>query len=371
MSKVYFSSLLKSFSCWPELEAALIDLGIGYDFLEGTNDIWVRDFMPLVSPEGRYITYNYAPDYLRDKPEYITDGSKLMPESQLIPRRLDMVIDGGNILWEGKQVIFTEKLLIENKANNIDFIRQLIRTLDYCSITILPWDRNEPFGHADGMVRFVDEKTVLMTNYCDFDTEFRQKILSAFAENNRFEIHELHYDVQKPHKDNWAYINFLQHNDKFILPRLNAPEDEQARRQIAEIYNVPESNIRMVDIHTILKRGGGLNCISWNAAPEKWTKRFISPYRDDAFTPEVLKSVIENEIGHELYPAFWEAFNDSFEIYWDKEVGLRNYVYEGEMPDSIYRQLRKKKFLLSYDYIDRICQILIDFMMKIPGVFID
>jgi len=371
MSKVYFSSLLKHYVCWFELETALNELNIEFDFLEGTKDIWVRDFMPLVSPEGRYITYTYAPDYLRDTPEYTTDGGKLMPESPLYPRRLNLVLDGGNIIWEGKQVIFTEKLCLDNRYRCNDFITELVSKLDYCRITILPWDRSEPYGHVDGMARFVDEKSVVMTNYCDFDKNFRQKVFDALSSRNMFKIYELHYDVDKPHKDNWAYINFLQVDDKFILPKLNAPEDEQAKRQIADIYKVPESNIRMVDIHTLLRRGGGLNCISWNAAPKKMQRKLISPNMENAFSSEVLKSVVENEIGHELRSDFWEAFNASFATYWNDEVGLGNDVYSGNMKESIFQQMKEKKYLVDYECVDKFCEIIIDFIEKIPGVLIE
>lgn len=368
MSKVYFSSYLKYYACWPELKTALVDLNIEYELLEGTNDIWVRDFMPLVSPEGRYITYTYAPDYLRDKPKYITDGSKLMPDSPLIPRDLGLVLDGGNIIWEGKQVICTDKIFEEN-GNVDEVIARMTKTLDYSHLTFLPWDKHEPFGHVDGMVRFVDEETVVMTNYCDFDVEFRQRLLSILGK--KFTVRELHYDVDKPHKDNWAYINFLQVDDKFILPRLNAPEDEQALEQIAEIFGVPKNNIRMVDIHTILRMGGGLNCISWNAAPEMLPKRLISPNMENAFSEEVLKAVIENKIGYELRPDFWNAFNDSFSYFWNEEVGLGNDVYEGDMQASIFRQMMEKAFIVDCDFIDEICQIMQDFMMEIPGVFVE
>ena len=264
MSKVYFSSYLQNYACWSELEAALQDLQIDYDLLEGTNDIWVRDFMPLVSPEGRFISYTYAPDYLRDQPQFITDGAKLMPYSPLIPCELDLVLDGGNVIWEGKQVILTDKIFKENKGiAKLDVFNRLHRALGNCHLTFVPWDKNEPFGHVDGMVRFVDENTVLMTNYCDFDKPQRERLLRILTQ--KFSVRELHYDVLKSHRYNWAYINYLQVEDKFILPRLNAPEDEQAKQQISMFFDVPENNIRMVDIHTILKRGGGLNCISWNA----------------------------------------------------------------------------------------------------------
>lgn len=365
MSKVYFSALLKRYACWPELEKALNELGIDYGLLEGTNDIWVRDFMPLVSPEGRYITYKYAPDYLRDQPEYITDGAKLMPYSPLIPIHISTILDGGNIIWCGKKIIFTEKLFQENTGDAMDEFFGAIRS----RITIVPWDKHEPFGHVDGMVRFIDEETVVMTNYCDFDPEFREKVYARLAP--KFVVKELHYDVEKPHKDNWSYINFLQAGDKFILPRLNAPEDAQAKRQIAELFDVPESNIRMVDIHTILKGGGGLNCISWNAAPEEFVRKLINPKAQDYINPRVIKSVIESHIGHELEPRFWKAFNEAFGNCWNYEIGKDNWIYEGQIAQSVYNQLAEKRILVNYGYIEKLCNIAFDFIAEIPGAVLD
>lgn len=364
--KVYFSALLKRYACWSELEKALNDLGIDYGLLEGTNDIWVRDFMPLVSPEGRYITYRYAPDYLRDKPEYITDGVKVMPYSPLIPIHINTVIDGGNIIWCGKKIIFTDKLL---KENNTEAIDEFLRAVKTRHITLVPWDKHEPFGHIDGMVRFIDEETVVMTNYCDFDPTFREKVYERLFPE--FVVKELHYDVDKPHKYNWSYINFLQAGDKFILPRLNTPEDAQAKWQIAELFNVSESNIRMVDIHTILKRGGGLNCISWNAAPETFVRKFINPQTQSFIAPCVIKSVIESHIGRELEPHFWKAFDEAFENCWNNEIGIGNWIYEGQIAWSVYRQLAEKHFLVDYGYVEKLCNIVFDFISDIPGAILD
>ena len=365
MSKVYFSALLKRYACWPELEKALNDLDIEYDLLEGTNDIWVRDFMPLVSPEGRYITYTYAPDYLRDQPEYITDGAKLMPDSPLIPIHISTILDGGNIIWCGKKIIFTDKLFKENTGDAMDEFFAAIRS----HITILPWDKNEPYGHADGMVRLIDEETVVMTNYCDFDPAFREKVYERLAP--KFVVKELHYDVEKPHKDNWSYINFLQADDKFILPRLNALEDEQAKRQIAELFDVPECNIRMVDIHTILKAGGGLNCISWNAAPDRFVRKLINPMAQTDINPRVIKSVLESNLGRELNPQFFKVFNEAFENCWDNEIGMNNWIYEGQIAQSVYRQLTEKHYLVDYAYIEKLCNIVYDFISEIPGFVLD
>ena len=75
----------------------------------------------------------------------------------------------------------------------------------------------------------------------------------------------LHYDTPRPHKWNWAYINYLLTDGKLFLPRLNA-EDEQACAQIGSALGVPREHIELVDITGVLRNGGGLNCISWNVS---------------------------------------------------------------------------------------------------------
>jgi agmatine/peptidylarginine deiminase len=129
---------------------------------------------------------------------------------------------------------------------------------------IIPWDRHEPYGHADGMVRYIGNDKVLITNYYDFDKGLRKKLLDALQPH--FEVVELYYDTPRPHKWNWAYINFLLTDGKVFLPRLNAPEDEQACAQIGSALGVPREHIELVDITGVLRNGGGLNCISWNVS---------------------------------------------------------------------------------------------------------
>lgn len=366
MNKVFFSSLLKSYECWPKLEAALQELDINYDFLEGTKDIWVRDFMPIVSPSGRYVTYNYAPDYLRDKPEYITDGSLLTPANPRDTLHLDLTIDGGNIVSYANQLIFCDKLLKENKEKGVETVHELAKALDGCRLTILPWDKREPYGHADGMVRFIDEKNVVMNNYGDYDETFRQKVLMQLTKEDRFQVHELHFDVEKPHKYNWAYINFLQVGDKFILPKLNAPEDEQALKQIASFFHVPEQNIRMVDIHTILQHGGGLNCISWNAVPEEYMAEYTAPTNVKKLLPKSkLKKQVEGVCGYSINPEWWSEFYERFLYFFIlKKLGVTvefgKTFFSGELFIFIYKWMHQDGYLILYTDLVDICKIVLD-----------
>ena len=56
-----------------------------------------------------------------------------------------------------------------------DLIERLTRTFG-ADIIFLPWDTNEIYGHTDGIVRFIDDDSVLMTNYAQFDPVMASRI---------------------------------------------------------------------------------------------------------------------------------------------------------------------------------------------------
>lgn len=261
MTNVYFSKHLTAYKCWPKLSEALNSLKISYRFLPNTRDIWVRDFMPVHSPHRHYISYTYAPDYLRNQPEFITDWQDTLSPSSIPYVDANLILDGGNIILCDSKVILTDKIFGENPCLPYGEILRRIESAFHAEPVIIPWDHSEPYGHADGMVRHLGHNQILLTNYCDFNPSFRTQLHDALKPH--FEVLELHFSVPHPHKDNWSYINFLQSGNKFILPCLNTPEDELACTQISNYFHVPKSNIRMVDISTLLLRGGGLNCVSW------------------------------------------------------------------------------------------------------------
>lgn len=47
INKVYFSPYLKAYKCWRNIKSTLEKNNVPYGLLPGTNDIWVRDFMPI------------------------------------------------------------------------------------------------------------------------------------------------------------------------------------------------------------------------------------------------------------------------------------------------------------------------------------
>lgn len=261
---VYVSYWLKrNFSAFFSRFVALLNSrGIPVKILRYTADIWTRDYMPIQIYKDLFIQYRYNPDYLQNKEDrqYITDTNKVCDELKLKPTETELVIDGGNVVKVGQYVIMTEKVYHENPSYKPAEIRNMLKQLFHAKIIMFPWDREEKYGHADGIVRGIDDNTVLLTNYSDYDANMAnrfEEILSKY-----FIVKKLKFDDKN--EDNWAYINSLRIGNTIIIPGLGIANDKQALSQFQEYY--PSCNILQINCPEIVAEGGALNCITWNIA---------------------------------------------------------------------------------------------------------
>ena len=73
---LYFSSLLKTnpkYSLSAEnLFSALSNSGEKFTLFDGAKDIWARDYMPVKTKSGKYVSFRYEPSYLADEPQLKT-----------------------------------------------------------------------------------------------------------------------------------------------------------------------------------------------------------------------------------------------------------------------------------------------------------
>lgn len=260
--KVFFSQHLTAYSCWTNIKQALEENGIAYGLLPNTKDIWARDYMPAYS-NGHYVSYVYNPDYLQNDKDkkYITDNvEKLFDLSNDSVTKTKLVIDGGNVIMCGDKIIMTDKIFAENSDFSKEEVVAEIEKVFSAKLVVIPWDKEEKFGHADGMVRYVSDNHVLINNYKDIDPELRLKILDALSPYFS-QISELEYGSAQ-RVNSWAHINYLQVNNLIFVPQLEISSDKLALEQISSIF--PDSTIIPVEVKGIVKKGGALNCVSWN-----------------------------------------------------------------------------------------------------------
>ncbi|HQF09431.1 MAG TPA: agmatine deiminase family protein [Spirochaetota bacterium] len=273
-SMIYFSELLKNDSKYSKtcknLTEILDSYSIEYHFLPGTNDIWARDYMPIQVSVDKFIEYRFDPDYLqavkwrylKTHPDIGCDAIKLKTV------KTDIILDGGNIIKSHDKVILTDKAVKENmkKYTEQELVQELKRLFEVEKVILIPWDKNEPYGHADGMIRFVDDYNVVVNGYFDdYDEAFKNKFFSVLDDNG-IRYQKLIYSVKNPDIDrNWAYINYLQTKDILLLPGLGIEEDRQAMEQFENLFPdyAKRKRIIQVDVSPLVAEGGALNCISW------------------------------------------------------------------------------------------------------------
>ena len=270
-TRVYFSSILpeKCPVLNAHIEETLQKRGIPYAYLSETKDIWCRDFMPIQIEEDRFVFYKYTPNYLRDKyglqlqtnpiEVFQSEANQLLPILQKA-LSLDLVLDGGNVVKCGNKIVMTDKVFVENKDKSHSKVRQLLEEAFRCEIVFLPWDEHEDYGHCDGIIHYLDDNRVMMTNYDDFDKTFAQDFLRILEKH--FDVITLKYNVKRKHERSWSYINFLQVGNLILVPQLGIPEDEQALEQISKA--LPNCKVVGIPALEAVRRGGALNCISWN-----------------------------------------------------------------------------------------------------------
>ena len=266
---VYFSRQLPS-TC-PVLSQSIADVlkshGVPYAFLSGTKDIWCRDFMPIQVAEDRFVFYQYTPNYLRDALRLQTNTKVVFHAEEnhlqyLLQNTvaIDLVMDGGNVVKCGDTVVMTEKVFVENKAKTRSKVERILKDAFQCDLFFLPWDHQEKFGHSDGIVHYAGDGKVLLTNYDDISPYYYNRFCKALEK--RFEVIPLRYETKRPHARSWSYINFLQIGKLVLVPQLGLEEDEQALEQIGNA--LPNCEVVGISALESVRRGGALNCISWN-----------------------------------------------------------------------------------------------------------
>lgn len=273
-NKVFLSELLKlkHNKFYSEFKNLINKNDIPQQILTNTKDIWAIDFMPIQVRKDKFVQFTYNPDYLQYSKalkDTISDVNLICKELNIQTVKSDIILDGGNVINTSDKVIMCDKVVRENhKILESDLKKQLSELFEVDEIIFIPTHPNDEFGHADGVVRMLDEHTVLINKY----PANSSKDESVFAANSKkilqqagFETIEIPYNPYK-NKEYWhangVYINFLQMQDLIVLPIFNMKEDDIALKLFENLF--PHITISTLNCNEIAYLGGVLNCISWN-----------------------------------------------------------------------------------------------------------
>jgi agmatine deiminase len=268
---IYISELLKN-KC-PTVFKQLTDnfdrYMINYRFLPHTKDLWVVDYMPVQREANNYIQFKYDPDYLKLKAhqQTISNTKTICDEIGINPQLSSIILDGGNVVRCKNKVIITTKVFKENpEILEYELVSSLKILLGVKQIIIIPQEPKDFIGHADGMVRFINDDTVIINKYPN------NKVYQDFGLSLRWSIKNAGLDYVEMPYDSWmnknaidatgSYINFLEINDYIFYPSYGKPNDQWALIQLQKVFT--GRSLIPIDCNELSILGGVLNCATWN-----------------------------------------------------------------------------------------------------------
>lgn len=252
-----------------KLSSILNANGIICKEISGTEDYFCRDFMPIQKNLNTFIQFTFQPDYLLLDPkqkQYVTDTDQVLKRNAFLHKykiiNSDIILDGGNVVKWTNKLILTDKVVLDNPRYSPGHLIDEIRRLLGVEVIMIPrYPVKEPTGHADGLVRFIDENTVLTICLDDEIEEWKNAFLKALTDAN-LKVYSLPASPEAGKKNYWGYINYLQVGNLIVLPTFSYNSD----LLIQDFFVANFKGCKVVPFiaNKIINNGGVLNCFTWN-----------------------------------------------------------------------------------------------------------
>jgi len=252
---------------YTRFENLLNESKINFKLLPQTKDVWAVDYMPIQIDTNNFVRFVYNPIYLQSQ-KYLKTISDVDTICKLIgieTIKSNIIIDGGNVTKTTDKVIMTDRIFKENPTfERKELIKELQMHFQIDKLYFVPEQPKDFTGHSDGMVRFIDEQTVIINDYKGEKEEFSRAFEIAIHNTglDYIKIPYNPYNNKNYNQANGDYINYLQMENTVFIPTFGIEEDEQVVKQFEQIF--AGQNIKTIESNEIANQGGILNCISWN-----------------------------------------------------------------------------------------------------------
>lgn len=284
---VYISDKLKVYfpDFYHRLCSKFTEMGILFEEIKDTKDIWCRDYMPIQIAPDTFVGYTYSPNYLRSEknaypelPEWthlrccdvLTNQEEVWKKNEWTYKLIstDIVLDGGNIVLADDFVLLTDKIYAENNCQSSQDNKKLLDKIQEAfqhTPIIIPWQPkgDDVYGHTDGVVKAMPSSSsnsnLMISPLFKYERDSLYKALDKYFTLNEIEFPERGKNFEKYA---WAYINFLQVGYKILVPSFGLPCEPSIMEQIRNLY--PNCIVDSIEMREIADHGGALHCITWN-----------------------------------------------------------------------------------------------------------
>jgi len=270
---VYLSDLLQSDIRFKKTCSNLMQIldkhNINYIFIKSTKDIWCRDYMPIQTEKDKFVQFRYEPSYLKEELNLQSDPKTVCKANNLNPKFSNINLDGGNVVnWINRAIIsdrvFDENPEYSDRTKLIDELENLLNA----EIIIIPQINTDMTGHADGMVRFVDQNTIL-GNDRNQECKYWRDGINEVRKNHNLKYIDIPFfenkEINRKYPDNaiGCYVNFLEVDNLILLPIFEVAGNKDI--EVFELFKSIFTNriIETINYNEIGFFGGLLNCTTW------------------------------------------------------------------------------------------------------------
>lgn len=254
------------------LEKLLKVINIDFALLPDTKDVWAVDYMPIQIDSNKFVQFVYKPSYLKSKKDLntISDVFIICNQINIDTIKSNIILDGGNVIRSSNKVIMTDRVFYDNPTiHRKELIKQLYDLLEIDKLFFVPEQPGDFTGHSDGMIRFIDENTVVINDFSR-EKDWFYRAFEIAIHNTGLDYIKIPYNVyenKKNYQANGTYINYLQMENKIIIPLFGKETDDLAVRKLESIFS--EKHVSTIESNDVANDGGVLNCISWNILIDK------------------------------------------------------------------------------------------------------
>lgn len=231
--------------------------------MEDPVDVWVRDWGPIA---GSYFIYD--PCYARrmhTREAVARARQHLNRHLDFRPREIPLVLEGGNLVHNGRIALVTEKVFADNPQLSRGEIERLILTTGLDHVVFLPVEPQDEVGHADGIVKFLRPDLLLVNEYNQNGFRHYRRSLYHVLRDAKLDAELIPFPwfcTGEKHAGIWSavgcYINFIFTPRGIIFPTFSNPADGKVARLLDDLTPLPK---RAVESTALARLGGVLNCV--------------------------------------------------------------------------------------------------------------
>jgi len=244
-------------------------------------DIWMRDFTTVNPLDPTQFQYTWASMSKKQSIETQQSFAMFADKYGIKRGNSDLIIDGGNIVdnYSGKYIT-TTRFAKDNKLSIEKAKLVLKKTLNAKEVAIIEPDE-EALAHSDGMVMWLDEKTLLVNDYSK-DKAFRDLVINelktSFPDTKIIEIPVVNVENKKGEWEGFESACGVNLNSVLTFKNVYVPVFGMAHDQKAVGIIKENTNKKVIEINAkgVCPMGGSVRCLTWQLIGENAEKLILA-----------------------------------------------------------------------------------------------